>query len=273
MTGRKGQLIRSGIALGLLAILLATEKDVLDLVHPRYVLPARVLLLVLAGLLGGWSIREGMGAVFRTWDRQSAFVWRKLGTWILYLMLGLVVLSTVGVNLSGLLVGGAILGVVLATIAQPSLGNFFAGLVLMLARPYHIGSLLALRGPLVGGVELEGTVSDIGALFTTLTTRTGDVLKLPNTAVLGSALTIRQAAAITDFQLTLLPGTQVEQVSEAIRARLEYAAPVVVITPEAVDLDKGVVCHVEVRASEAVDPLDLAKALQALGRDEENPAA
>ena len=36
--------------------------------------------------------------------------------------------SELGVNLSGLLVGGAILGVIVASASQASLGNFFSGL-------------------------------------------------------------------------------------------------------------------------------------------------
>ena len=54
-------------------------------------------------------------------------------------MIGLGLLALLQVNLGALLVGGAVTAIVLGIAAQQTLGNFFAGLVLLFARPYLPG--------------------------------------------------------------------------------------------------------------------------------------
>lgn len=267
MAERKGQFIRAGVAIGLLGAVLTIQSNVLTLLPARYALPGRLLLLVVGGALGTWAIREGVGAVFRNWDRQAAVVWRNLSTWTLYLLLGLLVLSAVGVNLSGLLVGGAILGVILGTIAQPSLGNFFAGLVLMLARPYGVGTSLTLRGAIAGGAEMEGVVTDIAALYTTLTMSNGDVLKLPNSAVIASALTIRHSAVRAEVDVLLPFGTDLARVADSLRVELDPSGATVLVKPQSVDPGRGIGCRVEVSSPEPLDAVELIARLQALARE------
>src|SRR2546423_4586809 len=146
--------------------------------------------LILAAIFGVVAIRELVGLVVRRFNGPQAILWRNLSAWVLYALLALWLAPNFNVNLSGLLVGGAIIGVVVATAAQASLGNFFAGLVLMMAQPYRVGTAVRLRSSLVGGAEYEGTVIDQGALYTTLRGADGEILKLPNTAIVSAALEI-----------------------------------------------------------------------------------
>ena len=85
-----------------------------------------------------------------------------------------------------LIVGGALTGVVLGIAAQQSLGNLFAGLVLLLSRPFHVGDHIRLRAGALGGV-LEGTVTEIGITYIRLDT--GEtVMSVPNAQVLAAAV-------------------------------------------------------------------------------------
>ncbi|MBJ7612527.1 MAG: hypothetical protein DLM67_12420 [Candidatus Nephthysia bennettiae] len=118
-------MIRAAVAGTLLVVLLTIQKDLLALAPARYEAFVRLGLLAVAVGLGATAVREIISAVFRTMDRQAAVVWRNLSSWTLYALLGLLIASALGVNLSGLLVGGAILGVIVATASQASLGNFF----------------------------------------------------------------------------------------------------------------------------------------------------
>ena len=171
---RRGWLVRAAIAGALLAALLTVQNDLTALAPAAYHPFVRLALLVVAIGLGATAVREVVNAIFRTVDRQGAVVWRNLSSWTLYALVGLMIASALNVNLSGLLVGGAIIGVIVATASQASLGNFFAGLVLMLVRPYQVGAAIRLRGPLsAGGPDFEGTVVDMGALYTTLRTAPG----------------------------------------------------------------------------------------------------
>src|SRR5439155_16348612 len=139
--------------------------------------------LILAAIFGVVAIRELVGLVVRRFNGPQAILWRNLSAWVLYALLALWLAPNFNVNLSGLLVGGAIIGVVVATAAQASLGNFFAGLILMFGRPFRVGGSIRVRGSIAGGAVFEGTVIDMGALYTTLKTAGGETLKLPNSGV------------------------------------------------------------------------------------------
>jgi small-conductance mechanosensitive channel len=64
------------------------------------------------------------------------------------LFIGLLALTAIGarlgVDLSALLVGGAFLGIVVGLAAQETLGNLFAGISLVLDRPFRVGDWLEL---------------------------------------------------------------------------------------------------------------------------------
>src|SRR5581483_6115094 len=178
----KAAVTRAAVAAGLLGVLIAVQADLLGL-SPAVARPiVRTLLLAAEAALGVAAIRSLLAAAFSEVRGQAILVWRNLTAWTLYALLALEVAAGFGINLSGLLVGGAIVGVVLASVSQASLGNFFAGLVLMLARPFCVGDTVRLRTSLVGGVEFEGTVVDSRALYTTLLTADGELLRIPNSA-------------------------------------------------------------------------------------------
>lgn len=95
-------------------------------------------------------------------------------------------LTVLGVDMSGLLLGGALTGVIVGIAAQQTLGNFFAGLVLLLVRPFTLGEQIVLRSGPLGG-EYEGLVTDMGLFYVSLQTKLGPV-QLPNAGVLASAI-------------------------------------------------------------------------------------
>jgi hypothetical protein len=70
--------------------------------------------------------------------------------------------------------------------AQQSLGNIFAGLVLLLARPYVIGDHIRVRSGALGG-PIDGTVAGMDLLYTTLETEEG-LVRLPNSGLLAAAV-------------------------------------------------------------------------------------
>lgn len=103
-----------------------------------------------------------------------------------YFIVVLTVLGLLSVDVSGLLLGGAITGVVIGIAAQQTLANFFAGLVLISVRPLEVGERVVLRSGPLGG-EYEGVVTDMGMFYVDMVTDNGPV-KLPNAGVLASAI-------------------------------------------------------------------------------------
>ena len=103
-----------------------------------------------------------------------------------YVIVLLAVLGIFGVKLEKLLVGTALTGVILGIAAQQSLGNLFAGIVLLAARPFSVGERVLLRSGPLGG-EYEGLIVDMSLLYVKMLTDLGPVL-LPNSAVLTAAI-------------------------------------------------------------------------------------
>ncbi|MDP9224982.1 MAG: mechanosensitive ion channel family protein [Actinomycetota bacterium] len=101
-----------------------------------------------------------------------------------YLLLLLAVLSALRFKLDSLLLGGALTGVIIGIAAQQTLSNFFAGILLMLVRPFNVGDRVVLRSTLG---EYEGIVGDIDFFYVKITTRRG-LVELPTANVLASAI-------------------------------------------------------------------------------------
>jgi small conductance mechanosensitive channel len=91
-----------------------------------------------------------------------------------------------GLDASTLAVGGAFTAVVVGLAAQQTLGNLFAGIVLLSNRPFRVGERVRLVGGLVAG-RVEGTVSSLGLFYTTLVSG-ADRTMVPNSSVLQLAV-------------------------------------------------------------------------------------
>ena len=76
----------------------------------------------------------------RRGGRGAASSIRVITTMVGYVVVLFLALGLTDYPLGHLLLGGAILGVILGIAAQQSLGNVFAGLVLLAARPFTVGN-------------------------------------------------------------------------------------------------------------------------------------
>jgi len=132
---------------------------------------------------------------------------RVLSTIIGYLVVVLAVLAVLEVG-SNTLVGAGVAGVVLGIAAQQSLGNVFAGLVLLVARPFVIGDHIRIRSGALGGI-FEASVTEMSLTYVTLRTDDG-VLKIPNSAMLAAGVGHLSPVAATPSSATADgPGTAV----------------------------------------------------------------
>ena len=107
------------------------------------------------------------------------------------LLVGLLVIIVITLQLfrvpvGQLLVGTALTSVLLGIAAQQSLSNIFAGMVLLLSRPFRVGDAIQLRAGALGG-QLQGVVTEIGITYIRLDT--GEtVMSVPNSQVLAAAV-------------------------------------------------------------------------------------
>jgi small-conductance mechanosensitive channel len=82
--------------------------------------------------------------------------------------------------------GGTVAALVIGIAAQQVLGNVFAGLVLLFARPYVPGERVRVHSGAMGGPH-EGLVTSVGLVYTTILGDEGPI-NMPNSALLASAV-------------------------------------------------------------------------------------
>jgi small-conductance mechanosensitive channel len=122
------------------------------------------------------------------------------------------------VSTGSLIAGGAFTAVVLGIAAQQTLGNLFAGLVLITARPFRVGERIRLQAGALGGV-LEGVVSSLGLMYTTLV-RGQDRILIPNNGVLSAVVVPVREPQSVDVLVRLGSGVRPSQVQALLDERI-----------------------------------------------------
>jgi len=97
-----------------------------------------------------------------------------------------ITLELFAVPIGQLVLGGALTSVFVGIAAQQALGNVFAGLVLLFARPFQVGDAVRLQAGALGGA-LDGIVTDIGITYVRFDTG-GSVMSIPNSQVLNAVV-------------------------------------------------------------------------------------
>jgi small-conductance mechanosensitive channel len=159
-------------------------------VPPGYVTVIVVVLgciFVLSGIIATRSIGNELGRVARNRAGASAASAIRLLCFIGgYAIVGLALTSLLRVDLSSLLIGGAVTAVVIGIAAQQTLSNFFAGLVLLFARPYVAGERIRVRTGAMGG-PFDGVIMAAGLMYTVIHTDEGPI-SMPNSGLLAAAI-------------------------------------------------------------------------------------
>jgi small-conductance mechanosensitive channel len=136
------------------------------------------------------AIRSAAGEIHRMLEPRTGPSHAGVVRWALtlagYAIVAITALGVLRVPVGHLLLGGALTGVIIGIAAQQSLGNVFAGVVLLLARPFNVGDAIRIRAGALGG-ELTGVVAGMGMTYVTLQTADGP-LSMPNSGVLAAVI-------------------------------------------------------------------------------------
>jgi small-conductance mechanosensitive channel len=183
---------RVSLVAGLLAVVCLAVTSSLGDVHAEAVAP-RVIALAGSGLflaLSMIAVRHAGTELYRVLAPRVGASHSGVVRLLINLSgLTLVLLATLGllsVPIQQLLLGGALTGVIVGIAAQQALGNVFAGLVLLLARPFNVGDAIRIRSGTLGG-ELLARVVAVGLTYVTLETADG-LLSVPNSVMLASGI-------------------------------------------------------------------------------------
>jgi small conductance mechanosensitive channel len=219
---------------------------------------------VVALMILGWAIARDVGrglgpALFRRLDPATAGTVGFLIRLLTVVLALLVALRVAGVEARTLALGGAFTAVIFGLAAQQTLGNVIAGTVLLSARPFRVGDRVRLQGgPLAG--QLEGTVSSLGLLYTTLA-KGDDSVMVPNSVVLNAAVHPLREPEAVNLRARLRPGMTPADLQELLERSLHTPLRNVPrITLEEVDGEE-VVVQIAATPRVAADGRDLASVL------------
>lgn len=157
----------------------------------------RVGAVIILAVLG-WLLARAVGRVlrptlFRRLDPGTAGT---VGFLIRLATIGLsvlVALRVAGLNPETLAVGGAVTAVVIGLAAQQTFGNVFAGMVLLSARPLRVGERVRMSG---SGHEIDGVVSSLGLLYTTLQSGDHHIMVPNNVVIMLAIVPLREPEAV-----------------------------------------------------------------------------
>jgi small conductance mechanosensitive channel len=183
--------------------------------------PFEILAVVIVLALG-WRISKDLSklapTLFRRMDPATAGTVEFLIRLISVAATVLGAIDIAGVSAQVVAVGGAFTAVVVGLAAQQTLGNLFAGMVLLSAQPFRLGERVRLQAGAIGGTQ-EGTVSSLGLLYTTLT-RGPNKIMIPNNMVLSAVVVPIREPATIDVRVKLNSGVKPSQAQAILDTEL-----------------------------------------------------
>jgi small-conductance mechanosensitive channel len=219
----------------------------------------------------GWALARSVGRVLgptmlRRLDPATAGTVGFLVRLATMLVTLLIALRIAGVRPRDLAVGGAFTAVIFGLAAQQTLGNLFAGTVLLSARPFRVGDRVRFQGGGLAGT-VEGIVSSLGLLYTVLSDGEDEIM-VPNSVVLNVAIVPLREPDAVDLRARLRPGVTPKDV----QALLEEEIDKPLIEPPRVLLEEldgdEVVVRIQATPVAAADGPQLAgDVLRAVGRE------
>lgn len=119
-----------------------------------------------------------------------------------------VVLSQIGIDVGALVAGLGIAGLAFALAAQDTLSNVFAGITMIIDKPFDVGDRILTQG-------IDGIVEDINFRSTRIRTLEQEFVTLPNSKIAGDAIVnyTRRDMRKYQFRLVFHLSTKVEQLN------------------------------------------------------------
>ncbi|NON61649.1 mechanosensitive ion channel family protein, partial [Acidianus sp. RZ1] len=142
---------------------------------------------------------------------------------LFYSILLLIVLATLGVNLTGAAIGGAVGGIAIGLAAQTVLSNVLSGVMVTGGKTLRPGDPVSLSS-WIWGSPIVGETTTVGILFTEVKTTNGNIVKIPNSAFLGNTVFTKlesDNSLIYSFLVSINADVPAEQVLEKASAYIK----------------------------------------------------
>lgn len=184
------------------------------------------ILAIGARFLGRWLRRRVERTLSaRSSGRNGALLIGRLTAVAVYAMAGVAILASRGVSGTGLLTFLVAGTVALGLSLQDVLRNFFAGVFLLMERPFRVGDFIRVR-------DVEGEVQGIDVRTTLVRIGDGSLVMIPNSIVFTEMLTNRSGTGTRRIDLVVAAeGKSVldaeRLVHQTLLAKPEVSKPIV----------------------------------------------
>jgi small conductance mechanosensitive channel len=212
---------RSAVLLPLVVGVILVNRYRMNLFHVDE--PVRLACAFALVGLGAWFARDlgralGPGLSKRM-DQGTAGTIGFIVRLVLLIAATVVALHIAGLTPRTLAVGGAVTAIVLGLAAQQTIGNVFAGLLILSVQPFRVGERVRLQaGNLAGTVE--GTVMQLGLLYVTISDGK-DVTLVPNNTVVSAAIVPLREPGSVDVRARLRPGIKPSEVQRLMEETVQ----------------------------------------------------
>ena len=99
----------------------------------------------------------------------------------LYILLGLIAASTLGIDVTSIVALASVLTLALSLALQNMVSNIIGGFTILYTQPFHSGDYVEIAGQ-------AGTVREINMTYTQMTTPDNKVISIPNSAVVAAQI-------------------------------------------------------------------------------------
>ncbi|MCK0769029.1 mechanosensitive ion channel family protein [Chromohalobacter canadensis] len=178
-----------------------------------------LLLLAWAGLRAVKLLEKRLvfppgGHRAKSMDADTASAVSKILGAVVVVIIGLLILSSLGVSPSGVAAFGGAGGLIIGFAAKDMLANFLGGLMIHLDKPFRVGDWI--KSP---DRDIEGVVEDIGWRLTRIRTFASRPIYIPNSAF--SSLVLENPSRMWNrrlFETIRVRYTDIERVSDIVKA-------------------------------------------------------
>ena len=149
---------------------------------------------------------------------------------VLYLLLGLICASALGIDVTGVVALASVVTLALSLALQDSLTNLIGGFTLLYTRPFASGHYVEIAGQ-------SGTVDEIGMAYTRLVTPDNKIISIPNSSVVAAEIVNYTVTGTRRLAIDIYTGYDAP--IEKVLSALKEAADI----PEKLE-DKGIFAEV-----------------------------
>ncbi|MGB1243043.1 MAG: mechanosensitive ion channel family protein [Chitinophagales bacterium] len=130
---------------------------------------------------------------------------------LLKVVLFIAIASMLGIQIASLLAILGSVGLAIGLALQGSLSNFAGGILILVFNPFKKGDFVTIKG-------IDGSITKIDLLYTTITTRLNRIVTIPNSAITNDVITnhSREENVRRRFYLTISYDSDIKTAKKAI---------------------------------------------------------